>query len=638
MLIGGFVIGGTGAKQLLLRALGPTLTQFGVTGALLDPTLELRNSSGGLVVSNDNWGTAANAQSIPANLRPPNAHESAILATLNPGSYTAIVRGVNNTTGVALVEAYDLDTTVTSRLTNISTRGLVQTNSNVMIAGVIVQTSSEKVIVRALGPTLASFGITNPLADPTLELHDANGSLLASNDNWKSTQQTEITASGYAPPNDLESAIVSTLAPGNYTATVRGANNTTGVALVEVYALQTPEVWIAVRTDGLPGTGTQADPYDGSTPEKFDGLLMGLQWTGSVGIHLVGSGPFQTDVNHRWVLQSGWEISGDGMFSTTIQMVGNAAGLRIDVVALKSNPGYVTDNVTIRDLTVDCNWEELSKTADDGVGGEKNIKTGAIIIWGSNNLIDHVHCINSYGSLANGLEQFAIMIGGPRSEDGVNNVIQYCQVDLPQGTYGAPFAMHGWFPYAIRDSKVIGSYAIGNAGGLSWSNPSIGFNSGGVNWAFVKDCEIDSNTFIDCAGAAYNDTGSCDGLKITNNKVIRGLYGVGLNNYTLPKQNIEISGNSFLIQNRQLGGPSYGIVAAYGVTTNVTVSNNTFTFDSSGAGVLSFSGISMSLLNNATISNNTIGFANCPLSNTATGINVTLSNNHDPNGNPVPGL
>jgi len=107
-----------------------------------------------------------------------------------------------------------------------------------MIAGVIVQTSSEKVIVRALGPTLASFGITNPLANPTLELHDANGGLLGSNDNWKTTQQTEITASGYAPPNDLESALVNTLAPGNYTAIVRGVNNTTGVALVEVYTLQ----------------------------------------------------------------------------------------------------------------------------------------------------------------------------------------------------------------------------------------------------------------------------------------------------------------------------------------------------------------------------------------------------------------
>ena len=159
---------------------------------------------------------------IPVSLRPPNAFESAILASLSPGSYTAIVHGINNTTGVALVEAYDLDTSTTSRLTNISTRGLVQTNSNVMNAGVIVQTNSQKVILRALGPTLASFGVPNPLANPTLELHDANGSLLASNDNWKTTQQTEITASGYAPPNDLESAIVRTLAPGNYTAIVRG--------------------------------------------------------------------------------------------------------------------------------------------------------------------------------------------------------------------------------------------------------------------------------------------------------------------------------------------------------------------------------------------------------------------------------
>jgi hypothetical protein len=638
VLIGGFIIGGTGAKQLLLRALGPTLTQFGVPGALLDPTLELRNSSGGLVVSNDDWGTAANAQSIPANLRPPNAHESAILATLSPGSYTAIVRGVNNTTGVALVEAYDLDTSSTSRLTNISTRGLVQTDSNVMIAGVIVQTSSEKVIVRALGPTLASFGITNPLADPTLELHDANGNLLAANDNWKTTQQTEITASGYAPPNDLESAIVSTLAPGNYTAIVRGVNSTTGVALVEVYALQTPEVWIAIRTDGLPGSGTKANPYDGSTPEKFDALMSNFQGISSLGIHLVGSGPFRTYVTHSWWLQSGWVISGDGMDSTTVQMAGNAAGLRIDVVALKSNPGYATDNVTIRDLTVDCNWAELSKTADDGAGGEKNIKTGAIIIWGSNNLIDRVRCINSYGSLANHLERFSIALGGPRSHDGTNNVIQYCRVELPAGNYGMPFLICGLPPYVIANSKVTGCYAVGNAGGLSWSDPTMGYNSGGVGVAYVKDCQIDGNTFIDCAGAAYTDTGSIDGLQITNNTVIRGVYAVGFIFQASPKQNILISGNSFLIQNRCQVGASYGIVMGWEQTTNLTVTNNVITFDSSGPGELSFWGMQLSSLTNATISNNIIGFANCPVNNSVTGDNVTLSNNLDPNGNPVPGL
>jgi hypothetical protein len=237
VLIGGFIIGGTVPKQLLLRALGPTLSQFGVTGALLDPALELRNSSAALIASNDNWATPPNAQSIPVNLRPPNSLESAILTAVNPGAYTAILRGVNNTTGVGLVEVYDLDSSGSSRLTNISTRGLVQTGSNVMIAGLIVQAGSKNVIVRALGPTLANFGVTHSLANPAMELHDANGGLLVSNDNWKSTQQTEISASGYAPPNDLESAILFTLAPGNYTAIVQGVSGATGVALVEIYAL-----------------------------------------------------------------------------------------------------------------------------------------------------------------------------------------------------------------------------------------------------------------------------------------------------------------------------------------------------------------------------------------------------------------
>ena len=167
MLIAGFIVGGTGPKQLVLRALGPTLTQFGVTGALANPTLELRNSTGGLLAFNDNWAQAANAQSIPTNLRPPNSLESAILTNLNPGSYTAIERGINNTTGVGLVEGYDIAPGATSHLTNISTRGLVQTGNNVMIAGVIVQSNNQAVVVRALGPTLASFGITNPLANPT---------------------------------------------------------------------------------------------------------------------------------------------------------------------------------------------------------------------------------------------------------------------------------------------------------------------------------------------------------------------------------------------------------------------------------------------------------------------------------------
>ena len=239
VLIAGFHIAGSSAtKQVVLRALGPTLAQFGVTNAMQDPTLELRNSSGSLIAFNDNWQQASNSQSIPANLQPPNGLESAILTALSPGSYTAIVRGLNSGTGTALVEVYDIATYGSTQISSISTRGLVQSGNDVMIAGVSMQFHNKQVIVRALGPTLASFGVTNVLADPTLELRNSNGLLLASNDNWgSSAQRDQISASGYAPPNTSESAILQTLAPGNYTAIVRGVNNTTGNALVEIYSL-----------------------------------------------------------------------------------------------------------------------------------------------------------------------------------------------------------------------------------------------------------------------------------------------------------------------------------------------------------------------------------------------------------------
>jgi len=237
VLIGGFIIGGSGSKEVLLRALGPTLTQFGVTGVLADPTMELHNGTGTLLASNDNWKDTQQAAISATGLAPPNDLESAILSNLASGNYTAIVRGKNNTTGVALVEAYDLDQAVDTTLTNISTRGFVGTGQNVMIGGFISGNGLAKVIIRALGPTLSQFGVTNVLADPTLELHDGNGTLLASNDNWQDTQQAEIQASGFAPPNALESAIIATRPPGNSTAIVRGKNNTTGNALVEVYFL-----------------------------------------------------------------------------------------------------------------------------------------------------------------------------------------------------------------------------------------------------------------------------------------------------------------------------------------------------------------------------------------------------------------
>ena len=239
VLIGGFTISGSGTKTLLVRALGPTLSSFGINNPLANPSLELHDSTGAVIASNDDWRNGTYFQSVPADLRPPSDLESAIITFLAPGSYTAIVRGVSNTTGVALVEVYDLDTAAGPMLSNISSRGLVQTSNDVMIGGLSVQGSStEKVLVRALGPTLTSFGVSGALANPTLELRDVNGNLVDSNDNWKSTNQAAITATGLQPPNDFESAILRILNAGNYTAIVRGVNSTSGVALVEVYVLQ----------------------------------------------------------------------------------------------------------------------------------------------------------------------------------------------------------------------------------------------------------------------------------------------------------------------------------------------------------------------------------------------------------------
>jgi len=187
VLIAGFIITGSSNNTVLVRALGPTLSQFGLTGVLADPTLELHDSTGALITSNDNWRDTQQAAISPTGLAPPNNLESAILHTLAPGKYTAVVRGKNNTTGLGLVDAYDIDKSPLTKLTNISTRGFVDTGQNVMIGGLISGNGITQVIVRALGPTLLRFGVTNVLADPMLELHDGNGTLIASNDNWADT-------------------------------------------------------------------------------------------------------------------------------------------------------------------------------------------------------------------------------------------------------------------------------------------------------------------------------------------------------------------------------------------------------------------------------------------------------------------
>jgi sugar lactone lactonase YvrE len=239
VLIGGFTIHGTAPKPVLVRVIGPSLSQFGITNALPDPTLGLHSTTS-VIASNDDWQSASNAAQIPANLRPTDPRESAILITLAPGNYTAVGAGKNNAAGVGLIQVFDLDTEVTSEVSSISMRGFVQTGDNVMIGGFTNSggNNSTEVVVRAIGPTLQQFGITNPLADPVLQLFDANGNLVASNDNWKTTQQALIQGTGLGPPNDLESAILITVPNAAHTAIVSGKNGATGVALVEVYQIR----------------------------------------------------------------------------------------------------------------------------------------------------------------------------------------------------------------------------------------------------------------------------------------------------------------------------------------------------------------------------------------------------------------
>jgi glucose/arabinose dehydrogenase len=240
VLIAGFILTGSTPKNIVLRALGPSLSVAGqpVAGRLANPTLELRNSAGVLIASNDDWMASAQQQQIMnLGLAPANAQESALLASLPPGSYSAIVRGVGGV-GIGLVELYDVERNKPANAVNISSRGRVQTGDNVVIAGFIVGgNQARRLILRALGPSLTPHGISGALANPTLELRDSSGRLIAANDNWRSNQQAEISATGLAPSNNNESAIVRTLAPGSYSAIVRGVNNSTGVALVEVYQL-----------------------------------------------------------------------------------------------------------------------------------------------------------------------------------------------------------------------------------------------------------------------------------------------------------------------------------------------------------------------------------------------------------------
>lgn len=240
VMIGGFIITGGAPKKIVLRGIGPSLGNFGLSDVLLDPVLELRGPQG-VLASNDNWKDGQRSQIEGTLFQPGDDRESAIIATLPPAAYTAILGGQNQTTGVALVELYDDDQVSDSVLANISTRGFVRTGENVMIGGFILgsATGNTDIVIRGLGPSLGQLGLSNVLADPTLALHDGNGALLISNDNWMDdpVSAAQLTANGLAPQNPSESGIFTSLLPGAYTAILAGQNGGVGIGLVEIYSL-----------------------------------------------------------------------------------------------------------------------------------------------------------------------------------------------------------------------------------------------------------------------------------------------------------------------------------------------------------------------------------------------------------------
>jgi hypothetical protein len=238
--IGGFIITGTAPKHVILRAIGPSLAAVGIPNPLDDPVLELHGSSPFVTVTNNNWRDTQEAELQSSGIAPTDNRECAINATLAPAAYTAIVRGNGNTSGGALIEVYDLNPAVGSKLANISTRGFVSTGDDIVIAGVILDSSgggSGRIVVRGIGPSLTALGVPDALANPVLELRNNSGTVVSSNNNWQddSAQAAEVTAAGLAPSNSLESAVIATLPPGRYTALLAGQANGTGVGLVEVY-------------------------------------------------------------------------------------------------------------------------------------------------------------------------------------------------------------------------------------------------------------------------------------------------------------------------------------------------------------------------------------------------------------------
>lgn len=383
-------------------------------------------------------------------------------------------------------------------------------------------------------------------------------------------------------------AFVGNAAPVEYDDLIAGTPNRAfyrvGLAMLASPPIRTfvptQDVWVSRRADGLPGSGTQSNPFNGSTQVGFDAVMAAIP--PNCAIHL-GPGTFRTAVARPWLVKPGWVVTGAGMDVTTVQLAGNAANIT-SVSCFSSDPNTSTDNVTISDLTIDCNWPELSQTAVIGDTGESTTAIAAAYIFGSYNVIERVHFINAYGSWGNLKESFGLAFASPVNSTATGDVIRFCRADSPHGNYGAPFALHGRATHSITNSMIISNTAVGINDGLA-----NGFTSGGANLAYDDGCIVEGNTFIDCFGIAYQDTGTLKNLTVHNNVATRAWYGVGITlmNSAWAADRVTITNNNMNIQNRLVGRASYGIIfgGEETVVTNVLINSNAFARDTAGKGL-----------------------------------------------------
>lgn len=479
-----------------------------------------------------------------------------------------------------------------------------------------------------------------------------------------------------------------------------GAIDFAGAAIDNVYNRTPKEIWISAdRTDGK-GLGTQLDPYDGSTATKFDTLMTNFQGTNDLHIHLGAStNPYRTAIATRtWVVKPGWTIEGAGR-ATVIQAAGPVTGITYNQVVIATLYNVETNNVTIKNLKIDCNWSELYQTAPFGSGRvvtdavttsasptvtsatayfhavdlhKKITATGipsntyigvinsttsiglsssptvntpvnatatatgvsitlvewqtavqAIAIWGSHNRVENVSFINQYGSIANLNEPFGISLQASSAADATDDVIINCHGDSPAGNYGSSFALFG-FPSPTRiltNSKVINCSASGIQSGTN-----IGFTTGGVNLAFVKDCVVQNCLFADTGSGVYHDTGSLDGLLVSGLKVIRANHAMSFSSGS--DANVQLIGNTIETEHRSTGS-NEGFYVDSGV--NFLIEGNTVTYATTGHGGSPVQpwGFQLGSVTNATVRNNVI---DPNVNNVATGTGITLENNNDPTG------